>query len=308
GLPELLVGAVAGNSSGHAARSLPFAFDLSQKFHGVRFALDHVGATKVAIGLFGSLQRQTRVLLACHLMIEVGHPSALIAHQGIHEVFNRLQDNEPIQYITQQANFFGYDFKVSPATLIPRPETEELVDWVLNEMKKQPQKNWRVLDIGTGTGCIPITIKKEFPLAEVFAMDISTEALNIAKQNAENLNASVTFIEQNILSTKQLDSYDIIISNPPYVRNLEKAEISENVLQHEPHLALFVDDNDPLIFYRKITQLAQKSLTENGLLFFEINQYLGNEMHEMVSEYFKTIELKKDFIQNDRMMKCSVIR
>src|SRR5690606_39646304 len=103
------------------------------------------------------------------------------------EVFNRLQDNEPIQYITQQANFFGYDFKVSPATLIPRPETEELVDWVLNEMKKQPQKNWRVLDIGTGTGCIPITIKKEFPLAEVFAMDISTEALNIAKQNAENL-------------------------------------------------------------------------------------------------------------------------
>ncbi len=165
-----------------------------------------------------------------------------------------------------------------------------------------------MLDIGTGTGCIPITIKKEFPLAEVFAMDISTEALNIAKQNAENLNASVTFIEQNILSTKQLDSYDIIISNPPYVRNLEKAEISENVLQHEPHLALFVDDNDPLIFYRKITQLAQKSLTENGLLFFEINQYLGNEMHEMVSEYFKTIELKKDFIQNDRMMKCSVIR
>ncbi len=238
-----------------------------------------------------------------------GNESVLVENQQkIDEVFNRLQDNEPIQYITQKANFFGYDFKVSPATLIPRPETEELVDWVLNEMKKQPQKNWRVLDIGTGTGCIPITIKKEFPLAEVFAMDISTEALNIAKQNAENLNASVTFIEQNILSTKQLDSYDIIISNPPYVRNLEKAEISENVLQHEPHLALFVDDNDPLIFYRKITQLAQKSLTENGLLFFEINQYLGNEMHEMVSEYFKTIELKKDFIQNDRMMKCSVIR
>ncbi len=225
-----------------------------------------------------------------------GNESVLVENQQeIDEVFNRLQDNEPIQYITQQANFFGYDFKVSPATLIPRPETEELVDWVLNEMKKQPQKNWRVLDIGTGTGCIPITIKKEFPLAEVFAMDISTEALNIAKQNAENLNASVTFIEQNILSTKQLDSYDIIISNPPYVRNLEKAEISENVLQHEPHLALFVDDNDPLIFYRKITQLAQKSLTENGLLFFEINQYLGNEMHEMVSEYFKTIELKKRF-------------
>ncbi|MEG0852083.1 MAG: peptide chain release factor N(5)-glutamine methyltransferase, partial [Flavobacterium sp.] len=212
------------------------------------------------------------------------------------------QDNEPIQYITQQANFFGYDFKVSPATLIPRPETEELVDWVLTEMKKQPKKKWHVLDIGTGTGCIPITIKKEFPLAIVSAIDISVEALQIAQENAENLQADVTFIQQDILQTEYLDAYDIIISNPPYVRNLEKAEINENVLQHEPHLALFVDDNDPLIFYRKITQLAYKSLNENGMLFFEINQYLGNEMKEMVSEYFNSIELKKDFIQNDRMM------
>lgn len=235
-----------------------------------------------------------------------GNESILVENQQkIDEIFNRLQDNEPIQYITQQANFFGYDFKVSPATLIPRPETEELVDWILTEMKKQPQKNWRVLDIGTGTGCIPITIKKEFPFAKVFAIDISVDALKIAQENAINLKADVTFIQQDILQTEQLDAYDIIISNPPYVRNLEKAEINENVLQHEPHLALFVDDNDPLIFYRKITQLAYKSLHENGMLFFEINQYLGNEMQEMVSAYFKTIELKKDFIQNDRMMKAS---
>lgn len=222
--------------------------------------------------------------------------------QKIDEILKRLQDNEPIQYITQNANFFGYDFKVSPATLIPRPETEELVEWVLSEMKKQPQKNWRVLDIGTGTGCIPITIKKEFPLAIVSAIDVSVEALKIAQENAANLQVDVTFIQQDILQTDSLNTYDIIISNPPYVRNLEKAEINENVLQHEPHLALFVDDNDPLIFYRKITQLAQKSLNENGMLFFEINQYLGSEMQQMVSEYFKTIELKKDFIQNDRMM------
>lgn len=234
-----------------------------------------------------------------------GKESVLVENQQkIDEVFNRLQNNEPIQYITQQANFFGYDFKVSPATLIPRPETEELVDWVLTEMKKQPQKAWRVLDIGTGTGCIPITIKKEFPLAEVFAIDVSVDALKIAQENAINLKADVTFIQQDILQTENLNAYDIIISNPPYVRNLEKAEINENVLQHEPHLALFVDDNDPLIFYRKITQLAYKSLHENGMLFFEINQYLGNEMQEMVSEYFKSIELKKDFIQNDRMMKA----
>ncbi|MDO5637248.1 MAG: peptide chain release factor N(5)-glutamine methyltransferase, partial [Myroides sp.] len=214
----------------------------------------------------------------------------------------------PIQYIFEKAYFYGYEFKVSPATLIPRRETEELVEWVLSEMNRQPEKKWRILDIGTGTGCIPITIKKEFPLAEVFAMDISTEAMKIAKENAENLNASVTFIEQNILSTEQLDSYDIIISNPPYVRNLEKAEIKKNVLAYEPHLALFVEDNDPLIFYRKIAQLAQKSLPENGLLFFEINQYLGEKMQQMVAEYFKTIELRKDLQGNDRMMKCSTIR
>ena len=223
-------------------------------------------------------------------------------------ILSQLPQEIPIQYIFETASFYGYEFKVSPATLIPRRETEELVEWVLSEMNRQPEKKWCVLDIGTGSGCIPITIKKEFPLAEVFAMDISTEALNIAKQNAENLNVSVTFIEQNILSTKQLDSYDIIISNPPYVRNLEKAEIKKNVLDYEPHLALFVEDNDPLIFYRKITQLAQKSLTENRLLFFEINQYLGEEMQEMVAEYFKTIELRKDLQGNNRMMKCSVIR
>lgn len=237
-----------------------------------------------------------------------GNNSVIIENQQkIEDVIKRLQDNEPIQYITQQANFFGYDFKVSPATLIPRSETEELVDWVLTEMKKQPQKNWRVLDIGTGTGCIPITIKKEFPLAIVSAIDISVDALQIAQENAVNLQADLTFIQQDILQTEGLDNYDIIISNPPYVRNLEKAEINENVLQHEPHLALFVDDNDPLIFYRKITQLAHKSLNENGMLFFEINQYLGNEMQQLVSEYFKSIELKRDFIQNDRMMKASVV-
>ena len=226
----------------------------------------------------------------------------------LNNVLSQLQQEIPIQYIFEKAYFYGYEFKVSPATLIPRCETEELVEWVLSEMNRQPEKKWRVLDIGTGTGCIPISIKKEFPLAEIFAMDISTGALKIAKENAEKLNASVIFIEQNILSTTQLDSYDIIISNPPYVRNLEKAEIKKNVLDYEPHLALFVEDNDPLIFYRKITQLAQKSLTENGLLFFEINQYLGEEMQQMVSEYFKIIELRKDLQGNDRMMKCSVIR
>lgn len=224
--------------------------------------------------------------------------------QKIEEIIKRLQNNEPIQYITNKAYFFGYEFKVSTDTLIPRPETEELVDWVLTEIKKQPNKAWRVLDIGTGSGCIPITIKKEFPLAEVSAIDISVKALQIAKENAVNLQADVSFIQQDILHTEHLDIYDIIISNPPYVRHLEKVEIQNNVLEHEPHLALFVEDNDPLVFYRKITQLATTSLSEDGFLFFEINQYLGKEMQEMMKPYFKSIELKKDFIGNDRMIKA----
>ena len=222
----------------------------------------------------------------------------------INHIIHRLQNNEPIQYITGKGYFFGYEFKVTSATLIPRPETEELVDWVLTEMKKQPDKKWRVLDIGTGTGCIPITIKKEFPLAEVSAIDVSIEALNVATENAKQLDAEVTFMEKDILTVKDLDTYDIIISNPPYVRNLEKVEIKENVLQHEPHLALFVDDNDPLIFYKKITQLAHQSLTDEGMLFFEINQYLGNETQEMMQPYFKNITLETDFMGNNRMMKA----
>src|SRR5690606_26031352 len=145
-----------------------------------------------------------------------------------------------------------YPFKVSHATLIPRPETEELVEWVLQTMNKQPNKIWRVLDIGTGSGCIPITIKKEFPNAIVSAIDISAEALKIAKENAINLQVDVNFIQKDILKTVALDAYDIIISNPPYVRNLEKVEIKNNVLKFVPHLALFVDDSDPLVFYRKI--------------------------------------------------------
>ena len=227
-----------------------------------------------------------------------------LAYQSrLEEIVSQLQQEIPIQYIFEKAYFYGYEFKVSPATLIPRRETEELVEWVLSEMNLQLKKNWRVLDIGTGSGCIPITIKKEFPLAEVFAIDVSVDALTIAQENAKNLDAKVTFIKQNILTTEDLESYDMIISNPPYVRNLEKSEIKNNVLHYEPHLALFVEDNDPLIFYRKITQLAQKSLTENGMLFFEINQYLGNEMNEMVSEYFNTVELRKDLQGNERMMK-----
>lgn len=224
---------------------------------------------------------------------------------GLKNLLVRLQHNEPIQYITEKACFFGYDFKVSPATLIPRPETEELTAWILEVMRILPEKKWRVLDIGTGSGCIPITLKKEFPLAEVTGIDFSARALEIATENARTLNADVAFIQQDILKTQSLEAYDIIVSNPPYVRNLEKEEINKNVLEHEPHTALFVDDADPLVFYRKISELASNSLTADGLLFFEINQYLGTETAALVSRYFREVELRKDFMENDRMLKAS---
>jgi len=223
----------------------------------------------------------------------------------LEDLLSRLQQNEPIQYITGKACFFGYDFNVSPATLIPRPETEELTAWILEEMRTFPEKRWRVLDIGTGSGCIPITLKKEFPLAEVTGLDFSAQALRVAEENARALNTEVAFVQHDILKTQSLEGYDIIVSNPPYVRNLEKEEINKNVLEHEPHTALFVDDADPLVFYRKISELASKSLTEGGLLFFEINQYLGTETAALVSRYFREVELRKDFMENDRMLKAS---
>lgn len=225
--------------------------------------------------------------------------------EELEHFLNRLLRHEPVQYITGKAFFFGYEFKVLPATLIPRPETEELTAWILEEMRVHPEKKWQVLDIGTGSGCIPITLKKEFPMAEVTGIDFSYEALEIARENARALNADVKFVQQDILKTQSLEKYDIIVSNPPYVRNQEKQEMNQNVLDHEPHTALFVDDGDPLVFYRKISGLASKSLAADGLLFFEINQYLGSEMETLVSGYFGEVELRKDFMQNDRMLKAS---
>nr|WP_299033704.1 peptide chain release factor N(5)-glutamine methyltransferase [uncultured Tenacibaculum sp.] len=218
----------------------------------------------------------------------------------------RLQKEEPIQYILGKTEFYGYPFKINDNTLIPRPETEELVEWILNEVKDNKQQ-LSILDIGTGTGCIPISLKKNIPSANVSAIDVSEEALKVAKENASLNKAEITFILQDILQTENLSrQYDVIVSNPPYVRELEKIEIKNNVLENEPHLALFVDDDNPLIFYKKIADLAIKSLTKNGLLFFEINQYLGPETIEMLKRKgFTKVELRKDLFGNNRMIKAT---
>jgi release factor glutamine methyltransferase len=224
-------------------------------------------------------------------------------------LLGQLKKEVPIQYLLGKTSFYGLDFEVNENVLIPRPETEELVEWIIKENSKTDKtKKLKVLDIGTGSGCIAISLAKNLPNAEVFGIDVSKKAIETSKRNAINNNVDVTFVLLDILETDVLTSnFDIIVSNPPYVRNLEKEEIKKNVLDYEPHLALFVDDNDALIFYRKIAALAKSSLLENGQLFFEINQYLGKEMTDLLETMnFKDIELKKDIYDNDRMISCKV--
>jgi release factor glutamine methyltransferase len=233
-------------------------------------------------------------------------------------ILKRLQKEEPIQYILGNTEFYGLPFFVNENTLIPRSETEELVTWVLEKATmwqsnidkiKKIKPPISILDIGTGTGCIPISIAKNLPRAKISAIDISSEALKIAKKNRLLNKVDVDFIALDILKAKELpQKFDIIVSNPPYVRELEKIEIKNNVLENEPHLALFVTDENPLIFYNKIADLAKQQLSKNGLLFFEINQYLGKETIALLAEKgYKNITLRKDLFGNNRMIKCELI-
>ena len=231
------------------------------------------------------------------------------------KVLEELKQQKPIQYILGETEFYGLPFKVNKNVLIPRPETEELVDWILNchtedSRNTNDKSGLKILDIGTGSGCIAISLAKNLPNVEVFALDVSNKSLKVAVQNAKLNNVEITFIEANILNESNWDleftdsKFDIIVSNPPYVRNLEKVEIQPNVLDNEPHLALFVEDRNPLEFYKAIANFAINNLKYNGTLYFEINQYLGMETKEVLTDAkFETIELMKDLNGNDRMLK-----
>lgn len=237
------------------------------------------------------------------------HPDAVLSSDEIAKwngILALLEEQKPIQYILGKAHFYGLEFEVNENTLIPRPETEELVEWIISENEHKGKT--AILDIGTGSGCIAISLAKNLPDASVSAIDVSEQALVVAKRNANRNETNVSFIIQNILAAETLpQTFDIIVSNPPYVRNLEKVEIKENVLQYEPHLALFVEDNDALLFYRKIALLAKENLASNGKLYFEINQYLGIEMIEMLEDFgYRDIVLKKDIYGNDRMIRCVI--
>ncbi len=220
------------------------------------------------------------------------------------KILLQLQQHEPIQYIIGETEFFGLKFQVNKNVLIPRPETEELVSWILSDLSDNNTSAIKILDIGTGSGCIAISLAKNSLNAKLTALDISKEALKVASNNAEANGVKVKFENQDILHlNKPLDSFDIIVSNPPYVRDLEKKEMNRNVLENEPEGALYVRDNEPLIFYEAITDLAQASLNKGGSLYFEINQYLAKETEKLLQEFgFKTT-LKKDIFGNFRMIK-----
>ena len=224
----------------------------------------------------------------------------------IEKYTEQLISGKPIQYILGKAWFMGQNFIVNENVLIPRPETEELVEWIISYANIK-NKTLSILDIGTGSGCISITLKMALPHCEVSALDISKEALKVAQLNANNLNVSIQWMEQNILDTVALENaYDIIVSNPPYIPFREKESMQKQVVNFEPSLALFVPDEDPLIFYRTIAKIAKQSLSKNGQLFFEIHYDQGNTVLTLLNELNFHAELRQDSFGKDRMIRASL--
>ena len=255
--------------------------------------------------------------LAKMLLVEVLHFSTLELFGGkdkevfkkdldvLYEISRRLQNQEPIQYIIGKETFCGMPFVVNRHVLIPRPETQDLVEWIAEE--DQQTNPCRLLDMGTGSGCIAISLAKKLPHAQVEAWDISREALEVAHQNALSNQVKVDFHWQDILSASPgMAEWNVIVSNPPYITNKEKAEMESNVLDWEPHTALFVPDHDPLLFYRKIAQLGMSMLVNGGALYFEINRAYGAEIIAMLQALgYKDIIIRKDRFNNERMIKAT---
>jgi release factor glutamine methyltransferase len=223
--------------------------------------------------------------------------------KAIKNITEELKNHKPIQQIMGETEFYNIRLKVNKHTLIPRQETEELVDWILKDIQNE---KLNILDIGTGTGCIAVALAKNLPHSEITAVDYSREILETAKENAEINHVGIRFIKANILKEDlPRGRFDVIVSNPPYVRKSEKKFMHRNVLDHEPPESLFVDDQDPLIFYRSIIRLADNHLAEKGILYFEINEYLVYEIHTLLKKYgYQNIELKKDLNNKNRMIKA----
>lgn len=257
------------------------------------------------IGHFLKLEKFT-LALTPDLVISKGEESILF------HALSELKQQVPVQHIIGETEFMDLKFNVSPKVLIPRPETEDLVRWILEEYSKGYNESLRILDIGTGSGCIAVSLAKHLKVAKVSGLDISTDALEVARLNADKNEVQIKFLLGDILSdTTSIpieSKFDIIVSNPPYVRVLEKNKMNANVLEHEPDIALFVPDKDPLVFYKAIAIFAKEHLVINGSLYLEINQYLGKEMLDLLTSYgYQEVELRKDIFGNDRMVKAGLV-
>lgn len=280
--------------------------DLKQIFHK---ELDAIYGEDEVRSFFFLLTENYFGISRLDLAMQTGLAITTNEHPKIMEALSLLKLEYPIQYILKETEFYGFPFKVNSSTLIPRPETEELVTWVRDTTETINVKNSdiKILDIGTGSGCIAISLAILLPKAKVSALDVSANALTVAKENAILNAVEINFIGANILEPQKdifSEPLDIIVSNPPYVRELEKQEMKPNVLDNEPHLALFVENNNALQFYKAIIDFSKMHLKEEGLLFFEINEYLGQEMIALLKENnFTNIELRKDMFGRDRMIK-----
>ena len=226
----------------------------------------------------------------------------------LQSILAELATDKPVQYVLGKAWFAGINFFVNESVLIPRPETEELIFWTTEAIQNSKFKIQHLVDIGTGSGCIPISLKKKLPQIAITSVDVSGEALQVAKQNAETLNTDINFLQLDFLDESNWDRlpvYDIIVSNPPYIKQSEKSSMLPNVLKYEPALALFVPDEDALLFYRKIAAFGQSHLSAHGMIFLEINETLGNEVVSLFETFGYETELRKDMQGRDRMVKAN---
>ena len=248
------------------------------------------------------------------LAIKANEPMSAFMQGKVDGVVQRLLDDEPIQYIFGVADFYGMKFHVNSATLIPRPETAELVDWIVNENQR---KDLRVLDLGTGTGCIAVALARNLPFPDVTAVDVSGAALDVARKNAAGLSAKITFVEADMLqladsgrrgklSPQLSGQFDIIVSNPPYIAEKEKGAMAANVLEHEPASALFVPDSNPLLFYRAVVDFAGEALAEGGAIYFEINPDYVRELSDLcAASGFGDVTVRRDSFGKERFMRVA---